>query len=112
MSAAWPVESTAATAARSSADISGPLEADRAVRELDAREDPRAVGDHVVGADGYALAEHREPGDVRVVADADAAADDAVAERAVRADLGAAHDHRALDDRVRPDLDAGLEDHA
>ena len=37
-----------------------PSEADRAVRQLDAGEDPRAVGDHVVGADRHALAEHRQ----------------------------------------------------
>src|SRR6185436_8986375 len=67
--------------------------------------------DHVAVAERDALAEHAHPVDRAVVADADAARDDAAVERAVAADLGALHHDRTLDRRVPADGDAALEHH-
>src|SRR5450631_3652158 len=79
------------------------LEPDRAVGQLDTREDTRPMRDHVVRPDRHALAEHRSTGYLGARTDSAAGGDDAVPQRAALADLGSVEDHRTLHRRVRGD---------
>ncbi len=105
-SSSWPEASTRAIASRESAPVAArrrpsiaasvparrcwagcSSELDRSIGQSHAREDTRPAGDRVVRPHRHALAEHRAAFDLGARADAAAGRDDAVAQRAARADL-------------------------
>src|SRR4051794_33891369 len=113
MSVSWSEASTRAIVSRSSAIPSvvdivvafpshGVSERDRPIGQLRLGEDSHAARQDVARPARDALAEDRAARDARALADPDARRDDAVLERAARADLGPVHDDRALALRPLP----------
>src|SRR4051794_22005073 len=120
--------STASMAARSSRSASSTSEPECAIWQFHPREHASSARDDVLGADRDALSQHGTVRDLRAVSDADAGADDAVAQHALGPDLRALqHDaalHRAAasdgdtvtqhdeapDVRARGDAHAALDD--